>query len=120
MELGKIPPGNEPYPNTDAAIIYSSDDFYEGTIRDLYEKNTITYKNYNKVNSSDIRTVNFYTSNLDIDDNVLLDINYLYVSKRNCVKYNIPRYGWKEDTDFINARFPANLNAIEQTGINVK
>ncbi len=119
-ELGKVPPGNESYPNTDAAIIYSSDDFYEGTIRDLYEKNTITYKNYNKVNSSDIRTVNFYTSNLDIDDNVLLDINYLYVSKKNCVKYNIPRYGWKEDIDFINARFPANLNAIEQTGINVK
>lgn len=108
------------YPNgTDTTDDNTESHIIKGSEYDQYKINCVTYKNYNKVNPEDVNLVNFYTSNLDIDDNIELDINYLFLTKKDCLKYNYPSYGFKEDPDYINAKFPANLNAIEQNGTDV-
>lgn len=99
--------------STEAALI-------EGSSAHQYEINCVEYKNYNKVNPEDVSIVNFYTSNLDIDDNIELDVNFLYLTKKDFLKYNSASYGFKSDREYINARFPANLNAIEQNGTSIK
>ena len=103
----------------DAHIQYGNTSYISGTVAHQYEINCITYKNYNKVNANDVNIVNFYTSNLDIDDNIELDVNYLFVTKKNCLKYNYASYGPKNDKEYVNGKFPANLNTIEQNGSSV-
>ena len=117
-ELGLTPAASE-LVLADAHISYGSPGYYAGSPERQYTINTVTYKNYNKVNVADVNIVNFYTSNLDINDSVELDVNYLFVTKKNCIKYNYASYGYKDDKEYVNGKFPANLNAIEQTGDSV-
>lgn len=80
------------------------------------DDNQVKYDNYNSLDINDIDTVHFYSSNLDIDDNIDLDFNTLHVIKELNLQSNGATYPLNAAIEIANARFPANLNMPEIGG----
>ena len=80
------------------------------------DENQVKYDNYNSLDINNIDTVHFYSSNLDIDDNIDLDFNTLHIIKELSLQSNGAAYPVNTGIEIANARFPANLNMPEIGG----
>lgn len=80
------------------------------------DENQVKYDNYNSLDIDNIDTVHFYSSNLDIDDNIDLDFNALHILKQLTLQSNDAEYPTNSGIEIANARFPANLNMPEIGG----
>ncbi len=77
--------------------------------------NEVPYKKYNGIAQNSIETVHFYSSNIDIDDNIDLDFNAVYIIKRLILKTNGVTYNTIDNSnvEISNSKYPANLNKPE-------
>lgn len=80
---------------------------------------TVMYNNYNSSDISKLENVNFYSSSIDIDDNLDLDFNALILIKNLTLHTNDTVYSPNDKIEFANAKFPANLNRAEYAGANM-
>ena len=78
--------------------------------------NEVDYNEYNATDITKIESVNFYSSNLDIDDNLDLDFNLLYLIANVTLHTNNTVYTENAKIEFANAKFPASLNRAEYNG----
>ena len=81
--------------------------------------NEVDYNEYNATDITKIESVNFYSSNLDIDDNLDLDFNLLYLITDVTLHTNNTVYPQNSKIEFANAKFPASLNRAEYNGTPV-
>lgn len=95
----------------------------------IYTNKTIVRnENYNAIDSDNLTTVKFYTSEFDITDNLELKYNKLRLEKKNCFDVQDFVYG---DIDVgvtdifiinpavVNAKFAYNLNIPEKGGTSI-
>lgn len=78
--------------------------------------NEVNYNNYNSSDISDLDVLHFYSSNLDINDNLELDFNTIHFIKEISLYDGLVAYQDNQKIEFANARFPANLNKPEYGG----
>lgn len=91
-------------------------------------KTIVRNENYNAIDSDNLTTVKFYSSEFDITDNLELKYNKLRLEKKNCFNVQDWVYG---DIDIgvtdifiinpavVNAKFAYNLNIPEKGGTSV-
>ena len=79
----------------------------------------VEYNEYNDTDITNIDNVNFYCSNIDIDDELNLDFNSLLVIKDLTLHTNDVIYNPEDKVEFANAKYPANLNRLEYDGTDV-
>ena len=77
--------------------------------------NEVPYNKYNNLDIHKLETIHFYSSSLDINDNIDLDFNSVFIIKQlnlhtNDLAYNIVG---NSKVEIANAKFPANLNKPE-------
>lgn len=94
----------------------------------LTSKTIVRNENYNAIDSDNLTTVKFYSSEFDIADNLELKYNKLRLEKKNCFDVQDWVYG---DIDVgvtdvfiinpavVNAKFAYNLNIPEKGGTSV-
>ncbi len=82
-------------------------------------ENTVMYNDYNSTDIDKIENVNFYSSSIDIDDNLDLDFNALILMKNVVLHTNDAVYTPNEKVEFANGKFPANLNRAEYSGTDI-
>ena len=79
----------------------------------------VEYNEYNDTDIVNIDNVNFYCSNIDIDDELNLDFNSLLVIKDLTLHTNDVIYNPEDKVEFANAKYPANLNRLEYNGTDI-
>lgn len=80
------------------------------------DDNIIPYNNYNETNIDKLDVVHFYSSNLDINDALELDVNTLHIIKSATLYNGLINYPSETAVEFANGRYPANLNKPEYQG----
>lgn len=80
------------------------------------DKIEVNYNNYNSSDINDLDVLHFYSSNLDINDNLELDFNTIHFIKQITLYDGLVAYQDNQKIEFANARFPANLNKPEYGG----
>ena len=83
---------------------------------DADNENQVPYNNYNKTDIQKLDYIHFYSSNLDINEQLELDFNVLQVIKTMSLYESSASYEDNEQIEFANAKFPANLNKPEYSG----
>lgn len=78
--------------------------------------NIIPYNNYNETNIEKLDVVHFYSSNLDINEALELDVNTLHIIKSATLYNGLTNYPSATAVEFANGRYPANLNKPEYQG----
>ena len=73
----------------------------------------IPYNNYNETSIEKLDVVHFYSSNLDINDALELDVNTLHIIKSATLYNGLINYPSVVNVEFANGRYPANLNKPE-------
>lgn len=80
--------------------------------------NEVAYVNHNLTPITDLNSVQFYSSNLDINDNLNLELNAIHVIKKLSLFDSQASYYNNPKIDFANAEFPSNLNKPEISASN--
>lgn len=91
-------------------------------------KTIVRNENYNAIDSDNLTTVKFYSSEFDITDNLELKYNKLRLEKKNCFNVQDWVYGdinvgvtdiFIINPSVVNAKFAYNLNIPEKGGTSV-
>ena len=80
------------------------------------DDNIIPYNNYNETSIDKLDVIHFYSSNLDINDALELDVNTLHIVKSATLYNGLINYPSETAVEFANGRYPANLNKPEYQG----
>ena len=75
--------------------------------------NKVEYDKYNGLDVDNLDVVHFYSSNLDINDNIDLDFNAVSLTRLVTLANNDCAYAKNSRIEFANAKFPSNLNKPE-------